>query len=101
MKNILIIALLCASCSKQKPAPTEKSLFFIGFRNLTTHEINFNDGCEANIVQSGVTKYVYTTSNDTICSFKLDDAGVISWRSYPGHVVTLGGCTVRSLTIHQ
>lgn len=103
MKKILFIGLLCTACTKHeiKPSePAENSLVYIGFRNFTSMDFNYWDGCEANIVPTGTTKFL-RSGTDTICSFKIDAAGIISWKAYQGHVVTLGGCNIPSLTIHQ
>lgn len=103
MKKILFIWLLCTACAKQKikpVEPVEKAFVYIGFLNYTSMDFNYWHGCEANIVPTGVTKYL-RSGTDTICSFKIDAAGVISWKARQGHVVTLGGCNIPSLTIHQ
>jgi hypothetical protein len=100
MKKLLLIGLLAASCQEQEIKPKEKSMTFVSFHNLTPMTFNYSDGCEANIIMTGATKYL-TCGSDTICSFKVDAAGIISWKARQGHVVTLGDCTYSSLKIHQ
>lgn len=101
MKTLLLIGLLCTGCTKPQIEPTEQSpLAYIAFLNHTEMEFNYDDGCEANIVLTGVTKYL-TSGTDTICSFKVDAMGVLSFKVRQGHVVTFGGCNMLSLTISQ
>lgn len=112
MKKVLFMLVACAfmSCAKEEVKPvngsqpqnmvTQSAFYAIKFRNFTSMELNYHEGCESNWMFSGPTRYLIS-GTDTICSFKIDEAGIVSWKARQGHVVTLGGCTSRSLTIHQ
>lgn len=100
MKKILFIGLLCIGCTKPKTEIAQSPFAHIAFHNLTTMEFNYSDGCEANIVTTGSTNYL-TCGADTICSFKVDAMGTLSWKATQGHSVSFGGCNMTSLTINQ
>lgn len=112
MKKILYILAACAivACTKEEVKPentnqpqnivSQSAFYAIKFRNFTSMELNYLDGCESNWMFSGTTRFL-TSGTDTICSFKIDADGIVSWKARPGHIVTLGGCPTRSLTIHQ